>query len=138
FLGAALLAGLGFRGAVGAMLAGLALALLIGLLLLDRDLGKTAFKPKFRDLFSASAVINRLAAARFFLFGARDVWFVVALPVFLQTELHWSFTAVGAFLAIWIIGYGGVQAAAPRLFGRRAPHGGSALAAALVLAALPG
>lgn len=138
FLGAALLAGLGFRGAVGAMLAGLALALLIGLLLLDRGVGKTAFKPKFRDLFSTSAVINRLAAARFFLFGARDVWFVVALPVFLQAELHWDFTAVGIFFATWIIGYGAVQALAPQLFGGRTPHGGNALVAALVLAMLPG
>lgn len=138
FLGGALLAGLGFRGAVGAMLAGLALALLIGLLLLDRGVGKTAFKPKFRDLFSTSAVINRLAAARFFLFGARDVWFVVALPVFLQAELHWDFTAVGIFFATWIIGYGAVQALAPQLFGGRTPHGGNALVAALVLAMLPG
>ncbi len=138
FLGAALLAGLGFRGAVGAMLAGLALALLIGLLLLDRGVGKTAFKPKFRDLFSTSAVVNRLSAARFFLFGARDVWFVVALPVFLQAELHWDFTSVGIFFATWIIGYGAVQALAPQLFGGRTPHGGNALVAALVQAMLPG
>lgn len=138
FLGAALLAGLGFRGAVGAMLAGLALALLVGLLLLDRGVGKTAFKPRFRDLFSTSAVINRLSAARFFLFSARDVWFVVALPVFLHAELHWEFTAIGTFLAAWIIAYGAVQTVAPQLFRRRAPDGGSALAAALTLAALPG
>ena len=136
-LGAALLAGIGFRGAVGTMMVGLGLALVVGLLLLDSALGRTAFKPKFRDLVSTSAVVNRLSAARFFLFGARDVWFVVALPVFLQTELHWSFTAVGALLAAWIIGYGGVQALAPRLFGGHAPDGGSALAAALVLTALP-
>jgi predicted MFS family arabinose efflux permease len=141
FLGAVLLAALGFRGAVGAMAASLAVVFAAGLLLLDNRLGKTSFKPKFRDLVSGSAAVNRLSAARFFLFGARDVWFVVALPVFLQAELGWSFMAVGAFLAFWIIGYGAVQALAPRLTGiahGRVPDGASALAAALSLAALPG
>ncbi|MBI2784482.1 MAG: organoarsenical effux MFS transporter ArsJ [Gammaproteobacteria bacterium] len=137
FLGAVLLAALGFRGAVGAMAAGLAAVFAAGLLLLDSRLGKTSFKPKFRDLLSSSGPVNRLSAARFFLFGARDVWFVVALPVFLQAELGWSFTAVGAFLACWILGYGAVQALAPRFTGERVPDGRSALGAALALAALP-
>ena len=137
FLGAVLLAALGFRGAVSAMAAGLAAVFAAGLLLLDNRLGKTSFKPKFRDLLSSSGPVNRLSAARFFLFGARDVWFVVALPVFLQAELGWSFTAVGAFLACWILGYGAVQALAPRFTGKRIPDGRSALGAGLALAALP-
>ncbi|MGB5146158.1 MAG: organoarsenical effux MFS transporter ArsJ [Porticoccaceae bacterium] len=137
FLGAALLTWLGFRGAVAAMAIGLAAVFAAGLFLLDNRLGKTSFKPKFRDLLSRSGPVNRLSAARFFLFGARDVWFVVALPVFLQAELGWSFMAVGAFLACWILGYGAVQALAPRLTGKRVPDGRSALVAALALAALP-
>jgi len=63
-----------------------------------------------------------LSAARFFLFGSRDVWFVVGLPVFLYEVLDWSFSEVGAFLAIWVIGYGMVQASAPKLL-RQSHHG---------------
>ena len=66
-------------------------------------------------MFSNSRAVNLLAAARVFLFASRDVWFVVGLPVFLRSELGWSFWQVGAFLAVWVIGYGIVQAAAPRL-----------------------
>jgi predicted MFS family arabinose efflux permease len=137
FLGAALLATLGFRGAVAAMAGALTLVLLGALLTLDSGLGKTPFKPRFRDLLSGSAAVNRLSAARFFLFGARDIWFVVALPVFLQAELGWSFTAVGGFLAAWVIGYGGVQAAAPRLWRARMPDRGALVGAGFSLAALP-
>jgi hypothetical protein len=86
-------------------------------------------------------VINRLSAARFFLFGSRDVWFVVGLPVFLYSVLGWSFVQVGGFLALWVIGYGIVQANAPRLLRRshhgRGPGGGTALLWAFVLAAFP-
>jgi hypothetical protein len=56
-------------------------------------------------LFSREPAINRLSAARFFLFGARDIWFVVGAPVFLSASLGWSFTRVGSFLALWVIGY---------------------------------
>jgi hypothetical protein len=51
------------------------------------------------------------------LFGARDVWFVVALPVFLTEALGWSFAEVGAYMAAWVIVYGLVQAGAPRVLG---------------------
>ncbi len=85
FLGGALLALLGFSGAVLAMAAVLALIWLGSLVLLKKDLGKARAKPKFRDLLSKSRAINILSAARLFLFGARDVWFVVALPVYLST-----------------------------------------------------
>ena len=140
FLGGVLLTALGFGGAVLAMAAALLLVWISSLLLLRRDLGKAKAKPKFRELFSKSRAINILSAARLFLFGARDVWFVVALPVFLATSLGWEHWQIGAFLALWIIGYGAVQALAPRLTMRgsaRPPDGRSALAWATVLAVVP-
>lgn len=140
FLGGALLSTLGFRVAIASMAVGLLLVWVASLLLLQRDLGKARNKPKFRDLFSKSRAVNVLSAARLFLFGARDVWFVVALPVFLATVLQWSDWAVGAFLASWVIGYGIVQSLAPYFTGRRSggsPGGGSAFGWAVALAALP-
>ncbi|WP_369413123.1 organoarsenical effux MFS transporter ArsJ [Pseudomaricurvus albidus] len=140
FLGALLMSGLGFRGAVAVMAVGLLVVLMFSVALLDRQLGKTRFKPKFKDLFSKSAAINKLSAARFFLFGARDVWFVVALPVFLQAQLGWSHLSVGAMLAGWIILYGLVQARAPAITGisrGKIPDGGTALELALLLCGLP-
>ena len=115
FLGGFLLSQLGFQGAIQAMLGGLALISLFSLILLKQDLGKAKQKPKFTEVFSDSPSINRLAAARLFLFGARDVWFMVALPVFLSQALDWSPVQVGSTLALWIIGYGAVQAFSPKL-----------------------
>ena len=140
FLGGALLATVGFAAAVAIMAGALLLVWLLSLLLLKRDLGKAKAKPKFRDIFSKSRSINLLSAARMFLFGARDVWFVVALPVFLASTLGWDFWQVGGFLAAWIIGYGLVQAFAPSITGRmarRIPDGRSAAGWAFVLAAVP-
>ncbi|WP_421870657.1 organoarsenical effux MFS transporter ArsJ [Motiliproteus sp.] len=140
FLGGALLAWLGFQSAMLAMASVLALVLLGSLILLKRDLGKAKNKAKFSDIFSKSPAVNSLSAARLFLFGARDVWFVVALPVFLAAQLGWEHTRVGAFLALWVIGYGVVQAFAPRLTGRRRGHipdGRDAFGWALGLAVLP-
>jgi len=139
FLGALLLAWRGFDGAVLAMAGVLALVWVGSLLGLSADLGRAKAKPKFRDLLSKSAAINRLSAARLFLFGARDVWFVVALPVFLADALGWSHARIGAFLALWIVGYGAVQALAPAITGLRrgpVPDGRAALAWALPLAVL--
>jgi hypothetical protein len=129
FLGGVLLATLGFAGSVAAMAAGLSLALL-GTLVLPADIGKMKQKPGFSALFSKSTGINVLSLARFFLFGARDVWFVVALPVFLEAALGWRFWEVGGFLGLWVIGYGIVQGAAPslrRAWGRTRPPGPSAV-----------
>lgn len=140
FLGGALLTTVGFAVAVAIMAGALLLVWLLSLLLLKRDLGKAKAKPKFRDIFSKSRSINLLSAARMFLFGARDVWFVVALPVFLASTLGWDFWQVGGFLAAWIIGYGLVQAFAPSITGRmarRIPDGRSAARWAFVLAAVP-
>ena len=114
FLGGILLTTLGFAGSVGAMAAGLFVALL-ATLELPGEIGKMKQKPAFSALFSKSKGINILSLARFFLFGARDVWFVVALPVFLEAVLNWQFWEVGGFLGLWVIGYGIVQAAAPSL-----------------------
>ncbi|HAD08291.1 MAG TPA: MFS transporter [Porticoccaceae bacterium] len=117
FLGGLLLASVGFRGALAILLGGLAIVCIASFVLLDRGQGKSTFKPKFRHLWSKSSAINRLSAARFFLFGARDIWFVVALPVFLQSELGWSHTSVGILLGVWIIGYGAIQSLSPLLTG---------------------
>ncbi|TQM17009.1 putative MFS family arabinose efflux permease [Pseudoxanthomonas sp. 3HH-4] len=140
FLGGALLATVGFAPAVAIMAGALLLVWLLSLLLLKRDLGKAKSKPKFREIFSKSRAINLLSAARMFLFGARDVWFVVALPVFLASALGWDFWQVGGFLAAWIIGYGLVQSFAPHITGRgagRLPDGRSASAWAVLLAIVP-
>ena len=115
FIGALLLSSIGFRAAIFVLFLALMLVCIASFLLLDRGMGKSEYQPKFRDLFSKSPVLNRLSAARFFLFASRDIWFVVALPVYLQSVLGWSHTAVGSLLALWIIAYGGVQAIAPKL-----------------------
>ncbi|SEK32373.1 Predicted arabinose efflux permease, MFS family [Colwellia chukchiensis] len=115
FLGGLLLACLGFTGAISLMAALLTLVWLISLIKLPTELGKATAKAKFSQLFSNSAAINLLSAARLFLFAARDVWFVVALPVYLARELTWSHTAISAFIAVWIIFYGVMQVLAPKM-----------------------
>lgn len=135
FLGGALLELVGFRAALGVLAALVGTALITVLLLMEGELGRPDAKARFRQMLSQNAAVNRLAAARVFLFASRDVWFVVALPVFLRTELGWSFWEVGTFLAVWVIGYGSVQASAPRWVG--APDGRSAAVLAFVLAAFP-
>jgi hypothetical protein len=118
FLGAALLSWIGYDGALWAMAAALAVTVVGLLVFLNEDIGKSKKKPPLRSVLSKSTAINRLAAARFFLFGSRDIWFVVALPVFLADVLGWSHEGIGGFLALWIIGYGVVQSFAPRLLAR--------------------
>jgi len=139
FVGAALLYTVGFRGALVALAALLVLSLTLAALGLPRGLGRVAGKPKFTQMFANSPAINALSAARFFLFGARDVWFVVALPVFLTATLGWNHLQVGGFLALWIIGYGIVQAAVPTLIARRGldPTGLTARFWALLLMLIP-
>ena len=141
FVGAALLQGVGFRGALLILAGMLFVVLVITALLLPAGVGKMKQKAKFTQVFSNTPAVNWLSAARFFLFGARDVWFVVALPVFLYDVLDWSYTEVGGFLAAWVIGYGFVQAAAPGLLrrGRHAtgPGGSTARVWALLLALVP-
>ncbi|HYA15999.1 MAG TPA: organoarsenical effux MFS transporter ArsJ, partial [Bryobacteraceae bacterium] len=140
FVGGALLAAFGFIGALTGMAAALAVVLLGTAASLSGDLGKSKKKVKFTGLFSKSPEINRLSSARLFLFAARDVWFVVGLPVFLS-QLGWSSYAVGAFLALWVIGYGLMQALVPeilRVFGRgNTVDGGAARTWAFVLLLVP-
>ncbi|MBW4462209.1 MAG: organoarsenical effux MFS transporter ArsJ [Nodosilinea sp. WJT8-NPBG4] len=114
FVGAALLEGVGFRPALLSQAAMLGVILLSGALL-PAGMGKIGKKVPFKQLFSKSKAINVLSAARFFLFGSRDVWFVVALPVFLYEVLGWRFMQVGSYMALWVIGYGMVQFLAPQL-----------------------
>lgn len=140
FLGGALLTWLGFAPAIAVMAVGLALVWALSLWMLRRDLGKASAKSKFRDIFSKSRAINLLSTARMFLFGARDVWFVVALPVFLAQTLGWDFWQIGGFLAAWIIGYGAVQSVAPYVTGKRSgrtPDGRVAFAWAAGLTVVP-
>ena len=119
FLGGLLLQLLGFRAALWVMAAALALVLLGVLLSLPPMMGKAKASRSARELFARNAGVNLLATARVVLFGARDVWFVVGLPVFLYAQ-GWTFTEVGGFLALWTIGYGAVQAGAPALVPRSA------------------
>ncbi|WP_029654587.1 organoarsenical effux MFS transporter ArsJ [Marinobacter daepoensis] len=136
FLGGVLLMSAGFRGAVVAMAVVLGLVWLASLFLLGQDLGKSKAKPKFSDILSKSRAINVLSAARMFLFGARDVWFVVALPVYMATVFGWDHWQVGGFLACWVIGYGFVQTVAPRITGLASGKAGAVFWAAL-LAGVP-
>lgn len=119
FLGGLLLDLLGFQGALWAMAAMLAVVLVGVLLFVPPLMGKSKASKSASELFAKSRGINLLAAARVALFGARDVWFVVGVPVFLYAS-GWTFTMVGAFLALWTIGYGAVQAMAPALVRRSA------------------
>jgi MFS family permease len=144
FMGGLLLTLLGFTGAVAAMAIGLLVVWCASLVLLNKDMGKTKNKPKFSEILSKSRAINYLSAARLFLFGARDVWFVVALPVFLATMLDWPHHWVGTFMASWVIGYGFVQAFAPKITGAskngstaNTPDNKTAFIWALPLAVIP-
>ncbi len=141
FVGAALLEWMGFRGALALLAVLLLLVLLTTFVMLPSGVGKMKSKPKFTQVFSNRPEINWLAVARFFLFGSRDVWFVVGLPVFLYSVLGWSFIQVGSFLALWVIGYGFIQALAPRMLRRshhgQGPGGTTARVWAFVLALFP-
>ena len=118
FLGAALLSWTGYDNALWFMAAALGVMVVVLLVFLNEDIGKSKKKPPLRSILSKSTSINRLSLARFFLFGSRDIWFVVALPVFLANDLGWSHQGVGGFLAVWVIGYGIVQSFTPRILGR--------------------
>jgi len=122
------------------MAASLVIVLILSYLLLQKDLGKTKYKAKFTDIFSTSSAVNYLSAARFFLFGSRDIWFVIALPVYLQDKLQWSHTETGTLLAAWVIAYGFIQSAAPLITGARKgkiPGRNTATLWAILLALIP-
>jgi predicted MFS family arabinose efflux permease len=139
FVGGVLLSVLGFRGALAAMAGGVFVVLVAVLSSLPASLGQAKRKIPFTGILSNSRGINRLSLARSALFAARDVWFVVSVPVFLATVLGWSFTQVGGFMAAWVIGYGIVQSSSPMLLrkftGGHAPKPRAASTWGLVLAA---
>ncbi|KID58755.1 MFS transporter permease [Pseudoalteromonas luteoviolacea] len=137
FLGGLLLTLLGFQGALWFMAAMLSITWLSSLLLLKQDLGKKKNKPKFNELFSKSRQLNLLAAARLFLFASRDVWFVVALPVFLASTFGWDHWWVGGFMASWVIAYGIVQANAPKITAKQGGHYQQALKWVVLLSFIP-
>ncbi len=126
FLGAALLALAGFRPAVWGMAGVLAVILMAVLLFLPAGLpGRMKGAESWAGWRSKDTRVNRLSLARMFLFGARDVWFVVGIPVYFQAVLsdgtaegrREAFFLVGGFMALWIIAYGAVQALAPVILG---------------------
>ena len=128
FLGAALLGLAGFQATIWGMAAVLALILTGVVLFLPAGLpGRMKSSESWSGWRSKDARVNRLSLARMFLFGARDVWFVVGIPVYFQSVLsdgtedgrREAFFLVGGFMALWIIAYGLVQALAPRLLGRK-------------------
>lgn len=140
FVGAALLSWVGFQASLLGMSAVLVGVFVLSVLLLQGDMGKTQYKPKFTHIFSKSRSINILSAARMCLFGARDVWFVVALPVYFEVVLGWSHTQVGVFMAVWIMGYGFVQGIAPKITGLkqgRIPDGRTAFLWVIPLMLVP-
>jgi len=142
FVGALLLSLVGFQPAL-IILGGLVLiALVLAVALIKGDLGVANKQAKFTQMFSHNRAVNILAAARIFLFGSRDVWFVVGLPVFFVSVLGWNFWQAGGFMAAWTIGYGIVQASTPGLIRRRVaganePDGRTATILAFALAAFP-
>jgi hypothetical protein len=140
FLGAALLALAGFQAAVWGMAGVLAVILLAVVLFLPAGLpGRMKAEEAWGGWRSPDPRVNRLSLARLFLFGARDVWFVVGIPVYFQAVLsdgtdegrRQAFFLIGGFLALWIIAYGGVQALAPRLLGAKGQAEGATVAKAI-------
>jgi len=141
FLGGLLLYLIGFRWAMGGMSVMILVVYLYAWWVLPMGMGTSKVKAKFSQIFSKTREINVLSGARYFLFGSRDIWFVVGLPVFLASVTGWNHIEVGSFLAIWVVGYGFVQAGAPALLRKghhgRGPQGGSARNWALLLAIFP-
>ena len=126
-LGAALLALAGFEASILGMAAALTLILVAVAAFMPAGLPRGKKSAKFREVFSKDANVNRLSAARLFLFGARDVWFVVGIPIYFYAVLsdgtaagnRTAFFLIGGFMALWIVGYGVVQAAAPKILRAR-------------------
>ncbi|WIV50434.1 organoarsenical effux MFS transporter ArsJ [Marivivens sp. LCG002] len=125
FLGAGLLGLFGFVPSVLGMAAILGVILVLIMWKMPAGLPQGRKSAKFKEVFSKNRDVNWLSFARMFLFGARDVWFVVGIPVFFYSVLsdgtpdskRAAFFMIGAFMAVWTVLYGIVQANAPRLLG---------------------
>ena len=141
FVGGLLLTVVGFHTSLIILLGLIVTALIVVLTMTRGHLATPNPEAKFRGMFSNNRSVNILAAARVFLFASRDVWFVIGVPVFMESVLGWTFWQTGAFLAVWVIGYGIVQASAPntmrRWSGADGPDGHTATWLAFVLATLP-
>lgn len=139
FLGAALLGLAGFKASVMGMAAVLAVILILVVAFMPNGLPKGSKSAKFAHVFATDPQVNRLSLARLFLFGARDTWFVVGIPIYFETILsdgtpegaRWAFFLVGGFMALWIIAYGAVQAFAPKLLRAAAGSSTAVVAAAI-------
>ena len=142
FLGAFLLDFCGFESGLQIMAGAIALVLVTSLILLPREIGKAKDKKKLKSIFSQSRDINILSLTRVFLFGARDIWFVVGVPIFMTTVMKWSFTQVGSFMAVWVILYGIIQTLTPKLVQKRTagqkPDGRLAVELAVLLCVIMG
>jgi predicted MFS family arabinose efflux permease len=132
FLGGILLNLYEFTGAILSLMIPLCIIWLFSVVLLKEHLGKAKYKPKFKQLLAKSAQINNLSIARFFLFASRDVWFVVALPVYLSSQFNWTHWQIGSFFAFWIIGYGLIQSCA-HILSKSIPNGRSLTILAIAL-----
>lgn len=127
-MGTALLATFGFTTAVLGMAVVLVIVLVMVLVVMPSGLPEGRKDAKFSEVFSKSPNVNWLALSRVFLFGARDVWFVVGIPIYFYAVLsdgsvagnRSAFFMIGTFMALWIIIYGAIQAAAPRLLRSKA------------------
>ncbi|KAI9179175.1 hypothetical protein H9P43_005837 [Blastocladiella emersonii ATCC 22665] len=121
----ALLVTWGYIPALSVLLALVVLTFVASFAYVGADLGKSAKRTTLVEIVrKQNPQIRRLSLARMFLFGARDLWFEVPLPVFLRGVLGWAYFSTGAFLATWVIVYGVVQSAAPQLVKRAGmdPH----------------
>jgi predicted MFS family arabinose efflux permease len=138
FAGGYLLQRFGFQQALWILAGLIIISLVSSLLLLPKEIGKPkSGSSKLKMIFDQKSEIKILSAARVFLFGARDIWFVVAIPVYLTSVFEWSFTEVGSFMAFWVIAYGFVQASAPTILKKithgKAPDGKNALYISVLL-----
>lgn len=112
FVGGILLSLFGFQGSLW-ILASIILTAFLASLLLPNQIGKVKQVDAIGGLFQQNQKIKCLSLARFFLFGARDIWFVVAVPLFFSIEFQWNFSQIGSFMAVWVMGYGFFQSIAP-------------------------
>ncbi|MCM8535514.1 MAG: organoarsenical effux MFS transporter ArsJ [Lentisphaeraceae bacterium] len=136
FFGGLLLQVWGFKSSLLIMAAIILVIFITTLLILNGDLGQAKSKNRLKELFSQGRNINLLAASRVFLFGARDIWFVVGIPIFMSEGLGWSFSKIGSFMAVWVIIYGFIQSIAPKLVKGKdnaVPDGKAATTLALLL-----
>ncbi|MBB6481182.1 organoarsenical effux MFS transporter ArsJ [Spirochaeta isovalerica] len=138
FVGGFLLQTVGFRYGLWILAALIIIVLILSLTSLPQSIGETKNKMDFKKLFDISDKLKLLSGARVFLFASRDIWFVVALPVYFTAVFGWSHVEVGGFMALWVIGYGIIQGSAPLILKfwtkGQAPTGTAATNVSMLLA----